>query len=222
MSNIPLGICQCGCGEQTRIAPVNDKSKGWTKGVPVSYVKGHSAKSLSKSGSDSHNWKGGRTNSSHGYVVVTDESGEKIYEHILVAQRILGRVLRFFGVGDGNNEVVHHIDGDKKNNAPKNLLICTHAYHVALHARLELSEAWPEFLKRLKHPNGTSRVGESGYKGVRFCKKLGRWRAIISVDGKAKRLGAFDFPELAAKAYDDAAVTIFGANWITNKSLGLL
>jgi len=145
MSDIPIGLCQCGCGEQTRIAIVNDKTKGWTKGVPVSYVRGHHNRVKNKRGSESHNWKGGRSKSSHGYVVVWDDAGEKIYEHILVAQRILGRVLRFFGVGHANNEVVHHIDGNKKNNAPKNLLICTHSYHTSLHHRLEQSLAWPEF-----------------------------------------------------------------------------
>lgn len=40
---IPLGLCQCGCGRATRIAPKNDRSKNWVRGVPLLYVRGHSA-----------------------------------------------------------------------------------------------------------------------------------------------------------------------------------
>lgn len=40
---------------------------------------------------------------------------------------------------------VNHKDGDKANNAPSNLLICTHRYHTALHHRLERSPDWPQF-----------------------------------------------------------------------------
>jgi len=39
--NIPEGYCQCGCGQKTKIPTRNDKSKGWIKGVPMPYVRGH-------------------------------------------------------------------------------------------------------------------------------------------------------------------------------------
>jgi DNA-binding CsgD family transcriptional regulator len=35
------GLCQCGCGEQTRIAPRNDPQKGWIKGHALRFVRGH-------------------------------------------------------------------------------------------------------------------------------------------------------------------------------------
>jgi hypothetical protein len=37
----PRGFCQCGCGQQTTIAPVSNRSKGWTRGEPLLYVRGH-------------------------------------------------------------------------------------------------------------------------------------------------------------------------------------
>lgn len=40
-NTIPAGLCQCGCGQQTNIAPINCRSKKWIKGVPLKYVKGH-------------------------------------------------------------------------------------------------------------------------------------------------------------------------------------
>lgn len=50
----------------------------------------------------------------HGYVVVRDEHDRRALEHRLVMGRSLGRKLR-------SNETVHHIDGDKTNNALSNL-----------------------------------------------------------------------------------------------------
>ena len=34
-------LCDCGCGRPTRLAPRNDKTKGWFKGEPMRYVYGH-------------------------------------------------------------------------------------------------------------------------------------------------------------------------------------
>lgn len=49
------------------------------------------------------------------------------HEHRVVAKRMLGRDLRA-------DEVVHHIDGDKRNNSEKNLLILTRSEHAKLHS----------------------------------------------------------------------------------------
>ena len=39
--SIPLGLCQCGCGRKTRLAPITDRSKGYVKGQPLRFVNGH-------------------------------------------------------------------------------------------------------------------------------------------------------------------------------------
>lgn len=141
--------CQCGCGRPVRLAPVTDRSKGWVKGQPLKFLKGHNT--LVSSKKRAKEAVGRRHLSSHGYVRVVLEGGARQYEHILVAERALGRRLKNFGRGHPENEVVHHINGDKTNNSPTNLLVCTHKYHVELHHRLEQSPDWPEFPPVIRH-----------------------------------------------------------------------
>ena len=38
---IPVGYCQCGCGQKTWIATSTNKPRGWFKGKPVLYCHGH-------------------------------------------------------------------------------------------------------------------------------------------------------------------------------------
>lgn len=37
------GLCQCGCGGRTKIAPRTHNSRGWVKGEPQPYLRGHAA-----------------------------------------------------------------------------------------------------------------------------------------------------------------------------------
>jgi hypothetical protein len=50
-----------------------------------------------------------------------------VYQHHIVAEKKLRRRLR-------KEEIVHHIDGDPKNNKPDNLEIMTRAEHARMHA----------------------------------------------------------------------------------------
>jgi hypothetical protein len=62
--------------------------------------------------------------------------------HRRKVERVLGWKLE-------RHEVVHHIDGDKTNNANDNLLVCSVAYYEWLHKRM--SYLWQqEHLKKVK------------------------------------------------------------------------
>lgn len=84
-------------------------------------------------GSDNHMWRGGRSVASNGYVLIRVGADHPLadvrgyaYEHRLIAFAKLGRLLR-------DDEVVHHRDGNKQNNAWDNLEILTHHQHRVEH-----------------------------------------------------------------------------------------
>ncbi|MFA4834821.1 MAG: HNH endonuclease signature motif containing protein [Dehalococcoidia bacterium] len=57
-------------------------------------------------------------------------NGENRLIHRVIAEGVLGRPLT-------NQEMVHHIDGNRLNNENSNLLICTRSYHAWLHRKLQ-------------------------------------------------------------------------------------
>ncbi len=84
------------------------------------------------------NWQGGRTTTSHGYVLVKVEKGHHLahatgyaYEHRLVVEQKLGRRLK-------PSELVHHKDEVRDNNDPANLEVEESiAHHKAEHRTTE-------------------------------------------------------------------------------------
>jgi HNH endonuclease len=83
-------------------------------------------------GEKSPHWRGGTKTHSAGYILAyapghPRAKGCYVYEHILVAEKMLGRMLL-------HGEMVHHLDHDKTNNKPENLYIApSPAHHLAYH-----------------------------------------------------------------------------------------
>lgn len=60
----------------------------------------------------------------NGYVKVNG-----IHEHRRIAEKKIGRPLE-------PDEIVHHMDGNKRNNKPENLIVMTQSEHIREHLRL--------------------------------------------------------------------------------------
>jgi hypothetical protein len=42
--NIPYGFCECGCGQKTEVTPWSDRNRGFVKGEPKRFVRGHNGR----------------------------------------------------------------------------------------------------------------------------------------------------------------------------------
>lgn len=102
--------------------------------TPESKAKISLAQNNVATGSDSHSWRGGITQSS-GYVKRLTPSHPRsdrngyVLSHILIAEQALGKFLP-------PGAVIHHFNEDKTDNSNTNLVICQDtAYHFLLHIR---------------------------------------------------------------------------------------
>lgn len=89
-------------------------------------------------------WHGGKVVDDAGYILIKcDEHprakkyGGYVREHILVAEKILGRNLM-------PDEVVHHINEIKSDNRPENLAVMNRSEHIRYHALKKYGKEAPE------------------------------------------------------------------------------
>lgn len=112
---IPEGLCQCGCGQTTNLARCTYRKLGHVEGKPYRYVCGHNR----------------RANTTKTYRFAWKLGSE----HRRVVERALGHALR-------RSAPVHHVNNDRRDNRPQNLVACDSVeYHNVLHRRQRALDA---------------------------------------------------------------------------------
>ena len=140
-----------GMGASGRRKYCSAKCRGRAQTVRLNRTgKRHTAASRAKMGTNpatrerSSQWKGGRYQNGDGYWFVMIEllppemqalarqmtKGLYIQEHRIVAAATIGRPVT-------KGEVVHHINGEKTDNRPENLIVTTRANHSQEHREIE-------------------------------------------------------------------------------------
>jgi hypothetical protein len=125
----PSGLCECGCGGKTPISRQTRRERDQWAGYPIRFIHGHTYKG--KTGPNAPRWKGGKNYTGRfKYEIVYDYESSTKSHYVMLHRKIWeehnGRKLR-------PGEVVHHINGDKHDNSPGNLVAVTKVQHDTMH-----------------------------------------------------------------------------------------
>jgi len=152
---IPKGFCQCGCNQKTSIYKESHPARMMIKGEPANFIQGHHTKIRNLSGKLHPQWKGGKRLTAKGYILIWCPGHHRsncqgyVFEHILVAEQILGKPLP-------PNAEIHHVNEDKSDNRLGNIVICSdNDYHHLIHQRLRAYKA----------------CGHANWRKCNFCKQ---------------------------------------------------
>lgn len=114
--------------DDPRLAQLSLLNKGKKHSVEVLKKMSNAKKGLR--GDKTNRWKGGISYRKGYGVYRSTINGKRMYLHRIIAEQSLGRALL-------TDEHVHHIDRDKANNEPANLLVLNCDDHNRLHRAIE-------------------------------------------------------------------------------------
>lgn len=174
----PSGLCKCGCGKRTSIATKNSTHRGHVKGQAIDFVSGHNTprtiqpqfpEGVIVDAEDQYLGQMYRWHrDANGYIYAkVTVNGDE--EHWLL-HRVVTKCRK--------GEVVDHKNHNRNDNRKSNLRVTNQII------------------------NGQNRAGKnknntSGYRGVCFDKRRGKWFAYGKINRNFKFIGYYPTPEAA-------------------------
>jgi hypothetical protein len=163
--SIPRGLCQCGCGSKTRIAPTTSRKYGYRAGDPMRFRPGHYSKLR---GPRYDEVEGGYTTPCWKWRGFINEKG----------------------YGRQNGKMAHKLEWEaSRGKVPTGFELdhmCRNRWCINV-AHLRLTTH-----RQNMQNAGTRTRGTSQYRGVGWDKKARKWRAQAGLDGRKYHLGFFD------------------------------
>lgn len=211
--DVPLGYCQCGCGEKTIINKRNNTLRKTVKGQPNRFVLSHWNRKERTPVIQPRDSDIRYIPLTHSQVAIVDiQDFERFVEHRWIAMWVRAKkkyyAVRYYTLADGTPRcsLMHREALNLDHSDPR---IVDHVEPLLTLDNRHSNLRFATYSENSAN-QGLRKDNTSGYKGVTWSKYMNLWTTRITVRGEHIFLGYFRNPLDAYAAYCKAAIFHFG------------